>query len=434
MILKLKKLTILNIIAVMISSLFLTGCSSDSSGSDGGNSDDHTAVTLWHNLVDSELKNLEKTVQAFEEKNPDIKFKMVYTASNESSDEKLLTAIAGGNSPDVAYFDRFKIASWAAQGSLTDLTDMAAESGITEDMYYPSAWEQSHYKGKLFGIPINVGSRLLFYNKDHFKEVGLDPENPPKTISELEVAAEKLTLKDGNRFKRIGFIPWYAQGWLYTWGWAFGGDFYEEETGKVTANDPKIVESLKWMTDFANKYNVEDINGFTNSQGEGGMDPFITGQLSMKVDGNWSVSNIEKFKPDLNYGVTPIPTPTGKDFNTWPGGYAFIIPKGSKRVDEAWRFLEFTGKEEGQRLLNENELYSSMPSVNKSSDYTKDPIQKEFIDALENSHHRPAIPEGQLLWNELVDAVQNSIRGNGTPKVNLDKVTDTVNKALEKYK
>ncbi|MCZ1265989.1 ABC transporter substrate-binding protein [Paenibacillus tundrae] len=413
-------------------SLLVTACSTKGDSSDQAG-EGNTTVTMWHGLTSIDLDNLNKVVKAFEEKNPTIKMKLVYTESSEGSDQKLLTAVAGGNPPDVALFDRFKVGTWAAQDSLTDLSSMAAESGILKEMYYPFAWEESSYQGKLYAMPMDTDSRLLFYNKDHFKEVGLDPNKPPQTIAELEVASEKLTIKEGKRFKRIGFIPWYSQGWLYTWGWAFGGEFQDAATGKITANDPKVVEALQWMTDFGKKYNVEDIAGFTSAAGTEEMDPFISGQVSMKISGNFTVKGIEKFKPDLNYGVAPIPTPTGTNFTTWSGGGSAIIPKGAKNVAAAWKFLEFLGKEEGQTLLNADSQISVIDSVNDKYGYKDDPIMKEFINILPNSHNRPVIPEGQLLWNELASATEKATRGNGTPKENLDRVTETINKALEKY-
>ncbi|BFH64434.1 ABC transporter substrate-binding protein [Paenibacillus azoreducens] len=410
--------------------LIVTACS-NSAGS--GDKPGVTTVTMWHGLTSIDLENMNKVVTAFEEKNPTIKMNLVYTESSEGSDQKLLTAVAGGNPPDVALFDRFKVGTWAAQGSLTDLSSMAETSGIRREMYYPFAWDESSYNGKLYAIPMDTDARLLFYNKDHFKEVGLDPEKPPRTIAELEAAAEKLTIKEGKRFKRIGFIPWYSQGWLYTWGWAFGGEFQDAATGKITANNPKIVEALQWMTDFGKKYDVEDIAGFTSAAGSEEMDPFISGQISMKVSGNFTVPGIKKFNPNLNYGVAPIPTPTGTNFTTWSGGGSAIIPKGAKNVDAAWKFLEFLGKEEGQALVNANSGFSVIDSVNTQFGYKDDPIMKEFVNILPHSHNRPVIPEGQLLWNELASATEKATRGNGTPKENLDRVTETVNKALEKY-
>ncbi|MCM3131260.1 ABC transporter substrate-binding protein [Paenibacillus polysaccharolyticus] len=426
-----KKIAFPILVYFLVMLLLLTACSTESSSDPAG--EGKTTVTMWHGLTSIDLDNMNKVVKAFEEKNPTIKMKLVYTESSEGSDQKLLTAVAGGNPPDVALFDRFKVGTWAAQGSLTDLSSMAAESGIRKEMYYPFAWEESSYQGKLYAIPMDTDSRLLFYNKDHFKEVGLDPDKPPQTIAELETAADKLTIKEGKRFKRIGFIPWYSQGWLYTWGWAFGGEFQDAATGKITANDPKVVEALQWMTDFGKKYNVEDIAGFTSAAGTEEMDPFISGQVSMKISGNFTVKGIEKFKPDLNYGVAPIPTPTGTDFTTWSGGGSAIIPKGAKNVDAAWKFLEFLGKEEGQTLLNADSQISVIDAVNDKYGYKDDPIMKEFITILPNSHNRPVIPEGQLLWNELASATEKATRGNGTPKENLNRVTETVNKALEKY-
>jgi len=431
---RVKRFGQLMVISILALSLFLAGCSKDqASGGNKGGKDGKTEVTFWHGMTDITLNGLEEVIKEFEATHSDIKIKAVYSAGGTDTDEKLLTAIAGGNPPDITYFDRFNIGSWASQGSLEDISEYAANAGITSDNYYPFAWEEASYKGKLYGIPTTTDSRLLFYNKDLFTEVGLDPENPPKTIDELTAAAEKLTIKDGNRFKRIGFIPWYGQGQLYTWGWVFGGEFYDKSTDKVTLNDPKIVEALEWLTDYANKYNIENIASFTDSQGSGDMDPFLTGQLAMQISGPWTVSSIQKYKPDLNYGVTPIPTPTGTDFQTWSGGWSIVMPKGAKNKDAAWEFMKFFGSPEGQKIFSGIVRdFSVIESVNADLGFTEDPILKEFTAILPVSHYRPVIPEGNLLWNEQTAAVEKATRGKGTPQEILDEATDKVNKALEK--
>ncbi|KAA0965562.1 ABC transporter substrate-binding protein [Sporosarcina sp. ANT_H38] len=410
----------------------LVGCSSDKK--EGSNVDGVTTITFWHSMNAQTGDAVGKVIELFEEANPKIKVDAVYIANQgEGQNEKLLTSIAGGNPPDVAYFDRFEIASWAAQNSLEDLTAYAEKDSITKENYYPYTWEEASYEGKVYGIPTTTDARLVYYNKDHFEEVGLDPENPPTSIAELESAAEKLMIKDGKKIKRIGFIPWYGQGWFYGWGWAFGGDFYDAETNSVSANNPKNIEALQWMTDYAKKYNVEEIAGFTDSQGEGAMDPFLTGQLSMKVDGNWGVAAIEKFKPDLNYGVFPIPTPSGADHKTWSGGWSVVMPKGAKEKDAAWEFIKFFGEEEGQKVFSEiSRDFSVIESVNIDLGYAEDPIFKEFISILSESNSRPVMTQGSLYWNELAKAVENSTRSIGTPEKNLEEVNKKVNDALGK--
>ncbi|MGN7381961.1 ABC transporter substrate-binding protein [Paenibacillus sp. SAFN-117] len=392
-----------------------------------------TTISFWHGTKDTEKEGLDKIIKAFNEKNPDIKVEATFIAQQgEGQNEKLLAAIAGGNPPDVAYFDRFEIGSWAARGSLTDLTDRATADNIDSFDYYPFAKDEATYKDRLYGLPMDTDSRLLYYNKDQFKEVGLDPENPPRTIEELELAAEKLTKKDGKRFERIGFIPWYDQGWIYTWGWSFGGDFYDKDTGKVTAEDPKIVEALQWMVDYAKKYNIEDVAAFTDSAGSAAENPFLTGQLSMTVSGPWRTSGIKLYKPDLNYGVAPIPTPTGDNFTTWAGGWSFIIPKGAKNEDAAWEFIKFAAGKEGQKIYSETTgNLASIKSVNDEL-HKDDPIMKSFKDILPNAHHRPVISAGSLLWNELARARDMAIHEKGTPQELLEAVSKKVNDEINK--
>lgn len=429
---KKRKFLITSFVLIVVMLAALVGCSSDKK--EGSSEDGVTTIKFWHSMNAQTGDAVAKVIELFEEANPKIKVDAVYIANQgEGQNEKLLTSIAGGNPPDVAYFDRFEIASWAAQESLEDLSAYADKDGITRDKYYPYTWEEASYEGKLYGIPTTTDARLVFYNKDQFAEVGLDPENPPKTIAELEDAAEKLMIKDGKNIKRIGFIPWYGQGWFYGWGWAFGGEFYDPSTTNITANDPKNIEALQWMTDYAKKYNVEEIAGFTDSQGEGAMDPFLTGQLSMKVDGNWGVSAIEKFKPDLNYGVFPIPTPSGTDHKTWSGGWSVVMPKGAKEKDAAWEFIKFFGEEEGQKVFSEiSRDFSVIESVNTDLGYAEDPIFKEFINILPESNSRPVMTQGTLYWNELAKAVENSTRNIGTPEKNLEDVNKKVIDALGK--
>jgi multiple sugar transport system substrate-binding protein len=425
---KIKKLSLLSFCLIFILSIPLAGCSNSQStaGSSGV-----TTVTFWNSATGIGKTALDAAIKEFNNEHPHIKVVSTYVASNESSDNKLLTAVAGGNPPDITEFDRFKVASWAKQGSLTDLSDYAKKDGVSKSQYYPFAWDEASYKGKIYAMPIDTDSRLLYYNKDEFKKAGLDPNNPPKTIEQLEQDAQKLTIKQNGHIKQLGFAPWLSQGWLYTWGWAFGGEFYNSSTGKVTANDPKIVQALQWEQDWANKYNAKTITSFANSTGANAEDPFVTGQIAMKVDVTGAVQGIQMYKPNLNYGVAPIPTPTGTNSQTWSGGFSLVIPKGAKNADAAWKFAKFMGSPKGQKILASKEGgLSVIKSVNQEI-YTKPPM-KIFADLLDSSHNRPAIAEGQLLWNDLDNAVSLAINNKGTPKQILDNVTKDVNAALKK--
>lgn len=375
---------------------------------------------------------LEKAVEAFNKANPDIKVTGEFvggSGSGQGITDKLTTAINGGNPPDVVLFDRFMVNQWADGGLFEDLTGLAQANGVNKDKFYEFAWNEANYKGKLFAFPFDTDDRALYYNKKMFKEAGLDPEKPPQTIAELDQYAEKLTKKEGNRYKVLGFIPWLSQGWLYTWGWSFGGQF-QDSSGKITANDPNVIKALEWETTYAKKYNIEAVNNFATASG-GDINPFAAGMVAMMVSGPWEIPGFKDFK-DLEYGICPIPTPSGSNFASWAGGWSHIIPKGAKNKDAAAKFAAFMTVGEGAKIYGvDTTHFMSCKAINDELPWVKnDARYKVFIDLFPKSFCRPAIPKGQLLWDELATATDNALNGKGTPKDLLDKVNEKVNKEL----
>ncbi len=440
------------VILLIASSALLYGCGSNKgeSGADNpaqptpqstadnsskANDNEQVTITFWHEKTGVAQEAVNQVVKNFEAKFPHIKVNNVYVAKtkDERLSQKLLISIASNTPPDVAYFDRFLVGSYASEGALIDLTERAEKDHVSADSYYPFAWDEAHYDGKLYAMPLDTDARMIYYNKDLFKDAGLDPENPPKTLAELDAAAEKLTVINGKKIERLGFIPWLSQGVLYSWGWANGGEFYDPQTGKVTANDPKIVEALTWMTSYAEKYGIDAISSFIDSTGTGALDPFITGQLAMIAGTNSNISNYQKYNPDLHYGVFPFPTATGTDYTTWSGGHSMIMPKGAKNQDAAWEFIKYFTGPEGQLTFTKGIVGLAVtPELNDQLGYKDDPIMSQFMNLLPVSHNRPVLPVGSLLWDQLLKAPDRVARHEGTPQEILDKITDDVNKELAK--
>ena len=142
-------------------------------------------------------------------------------SAGTQASEKLLASIAGGTPPDVAYFDRFLVASWAARDALTDITEFAKRDNVKQADFLPQAWAEATYCGKQWALPCDTGSRWPYYNRTHFKEAGLDPDKPPTSFAEIHAAHEQLVqgnAQDG--YSRLGFIPWYPwiEWMIYLWG------------------------------------------------------------------------------------------------------------------------------------------------------------------------------------------------------------------------
>src|SRR5690606_26146924 len=116
-----------------------------------------------------------------------------------------------------------------------------------KDQFYPHLWESVMYEDKPYAVPFNTDTRLLFYNKDAFKEAGLDPEKPPATWDELEEYAEKLDIKDGDRYERVGFYPLWGSIGAASWMTSADGGKGFIQDGELYINTPKKQEALQWL-------------------------------------------------------------------------------------------------------------------------------------------------------------------------------------------
>ncbi len=369
-----------------------------------------------------------------------VKFVYIPVTQGSQSDEKLLTAVAGGNPPALHYADRFTVPQFAQQGFFSDITDQAQTAGVKGEDYYPFAWDEATYKAKIYALPFDTDTRALWYNKDIMTEAGLDPEKPPTTLDELRTATKALTKKDGTgQVTRYGFNPLYDQAWAYTWGFGFKGEFQDPKTKKITTAHPNNIKAMQFVKDFVDEIGVDNVDAMIsacagtacNDQN----DYFWTGQSAMTCSGNWKVAQAHKYKPDVKYGVVPMPGPDGAaPFASWAGGWSWAIPKGYKDLEGAFDALSYLCGNEGQ-LKYCKDTYHIPTNIKASQDpfFREDPWHAVFMDLLPVSHTRPPVPVGSLLWDSLFTAFRDEIpHGKKTPEQALTDVDTKVNAALEK--
>jgi multiple sugar transport system substrate-binding protein len=369
------------------------------------------------------------------------KVEYVYIAVTEGSqaDEKLLTAIAGGTPPPLHRADRFTVPQFAHQGFFTDITEFAETAGVTEADYYPFAWQETVYKGGIYALSHNTDTRGLWYNKDIFEEAGLDPEAPPTNLDELKAATEALTVRDANgRITRYGLNPLYDQAWLYTWGFAFGGEFQDPETLRITFSAPENIASMEFVKGFVDEIGVEDLNAMISAcMGTACADAndyFWTGQAAMTVSGNWKVAQSKRFKPDVNYGAVPMPGPDGPaPHASWCGGWSWAIPMGYEDVATAFDAASYFCGTDGQlKFCKDNYQIPTNIAASEDPFFREDPLHAMFMDLLPVSHTRPPIPLGSRLWDMQVNAFRSEIpNGTKTPEQALVDIDTTINAELE---
>jgi multiple sugar transport system substrate-binding protein len=395
-----------------------------------------TKVDWWTPRGDKvDLDATNKVVDLYHKSQDKVRVQPVYIPVTQGTQmsEKLLTSIAAGTPPDTAEFDRFVVASWAAKGSLEDLSDLAKGAGVTADQFFPFAWEEASYKGKLYAMPFDTDTRGIYINTDIATQAGLDLSKPPTTIAELDTWAEKLTKKDGRKFVHWGYSPAFRQSFHFAVGLQFDGSFYDKGAGKCTANDPKVVEAFTWMKTYADKYNIEDMEAFQSAFGTQTNDPFMSGQIAMISDGDWQIATLTQFKPDLKYTVIPMPGKSGPA-PCMAGGWSQVLPKGTKQKDAGFNWLSYYCGGVGMKTWCLTTMHIPT-NIQASTDpgFTANPTHAKFMEFLKTAKNRPAIPAGQLLWNSLGEAQSAILHAKQTPKQAMDDITKAVNDELAKY-
>ncbi|MGQ9629467.1 MAG: ABC transporter substrate-binding protein [bacterium] len=355
--------------------------------------------------------------------------------------EKLATSVVAGTPPDVAVvFGHFNILPLAVQGVLQPLDElMAGDPVLNPDVIVPGAWKQNIWGGKMWGMCYVGAAAAMIYNKEVFKEVGLDPNKPPKTWDELDAMSAKIVKYDAKgKLERMALLPWgdvwggYAN-WTY---FMTGGQFYDPNTGKMTVDDPRNVEALQLMIDYIDKYGgLEAILGLSQAFGEQGIDPFIAGKLAMRFQHSWYLSSIHKFGPELDYGVAPIPQYGKPDPMKVPffGSDGALIPKGGKRLKDAWEFFRWWITD-GENIWAETQvMHTTRRGVRlKWPDWVVPGAWEVYSDAVAKARPAPAVPVYQLLSDRLSAEVDLALRKQKSPKEALQAVQVEVQKELDK--
>ncbi len=307
-------------------------------------------------------------------------------------DVKLLLAASSGHPPDVAGLWSFSIPDFAEKGALTPLDEALARAKLGADHYVPVFWNLCRYRGFTWGLPTTPGCVALFYNKKLFREAGLDPDRPPRTFAELEAMSRHLTRveleRNGQRVQvpfdgltdaeraaqryvivQVGHLP-YDDGLIYpsAWGYWFGAKLYDGED-RILADDPGNLAAFRWLRDTVLTYGLDNLRDFGASYGlsQTSRSPFLAGKEAMVVQGPWLVNFIQRYAPDLDWGVAPCPAMPGVSDHapmTLVESDVVVIPRGAPHPREAFAFIRYLQRQEvAEKLARLQRKFTALRDV-----------------------------------------------------------------------
>jgi len=402
-------------------------------------------VTFWTTHNEPDLSTLQMIVDAFNAENSDVQAELVQVVGSETDTTKLMTAVRGGTGPDVYMLDRFIVAQRAAEGVLQDLSEFMGDENFSE-VYIPFSWAEANFNGKPYALPFDTDARALFYNRGMIEEVGIDPveldvANGAITFARLAEIANQIneTDQDGN-FSRMGFVPYTHQGMPYTYGFAFGGTFFDEAACAVTPDEAGVVAGHRWVYDYTAALDPQKVNAFAGPYAAivsvpEEQDLFVTERVAFAITGDWFLNTLAKFAPDIDYGLTVMPVPNeGDESATWAGGWSMVMPQGAKNPEGAWRFMQYITGEPGQRIYTTETAY--LPTISALLEDTSLFDERHLFFAqklLPTAKNRPPLPVGARYWDELTSAWQKIYLNKEEPSAALAMVKKRVQPDLQGF-
>jgi multiple sugar transport system substrate-binding protein len=378
-------------------------------------------VTWWTpNFNEARAKEL---VAEFEKENPSIKVRLEITAADGLA-QRILTTMQSGSAPDVIDVQHGWVNGYAQNKLVLPMDDVIED----RDDYVPAALTYATFDDKLWAIPYRIETHAVIFNKQHFRDAGLDPENPPKTWAELTAAAKALTKNGrfgfaitgggevGNTiFRSLPFI------------WMNGGAIISDDYKTAVANEPATVEAVEFYTDMLTKLRVSPASTLEND-GTANRRLFIAGTVSMYQSGQFDVINIAKENPSIDIGVMPIPHPEGKETAAILGGWSLVVPAHAKNPEDAKVLMKFLARAENQAKLTDT--FPARKS-GMNAERFNNPLLTVFKEMLPYGRALPSQPNWAQITQAYFDAIQRILLGDEDAQTALNEANDEIQALLQ---
>jgi sn-glycerol 3-phosphate transport system substrate-binding protein len=276
----------------------------------------------------------------FNKERPGIEVVPVYSGDYDPTLQKVQTAVMAGNPPDIFIVEISELPTLLAMNAIIPLDDYVkkAEGGRYWEDFFPAFRENSVLRGKIWWIPFQRSTPVLYWNKELFKKASLDPDKPPQTWAELRDMAKKLTVREGNEVKQWGVTV--SGGWS---DWLFEGFVRQNgswlinpEGTKANFSSKEAEEALDFWVDLMYRDKVGPPHSTWGST-----PPDFVAQRTALLYHSTGILTFLKNSAKFDFGVAFMPK--NKTFGVEVGGGNLAISRKipRDRQDAAWQFVEW---------------------------------------------------------------------------------------------
>lgn len=397
-----------------------------------------TTIKLYYpvHLTGPLVKVIEAIVKDFQKEHPDIKVEPVWGGNYWQNMQKTMAALQAGNPPDVAVHLAIDVVTLTNLEAVIPLDEFIEKEGGEEFLadFSPGFINDLKTGGKVYAIPFQRSTPILYYNKDLFKKAGLDPTKPPSNWQELVEIATKLTVQDAaGTTTQWGIVipddPWLLMSFILQ----NGGRTHSKDFKKVYIDEEASVEALQFWLDMATKHKIMPVHkSFPES-----VQDFVAGKGAMLIH---STGNLRFVRDSANFEWDVAFLPENKERAVAIGGAGLFIFKDIPRENQeaAWEFIKFATSSEMQARWGKGSGYIA---TRKSSFDT--PFMKEYTSEVPQAlvardqlpYARPEMStyENQKVRNIFQTYFQETLDGKYTATEGMKKAVAEIEQVLEPY-
>lgn len=350
-------------------------------------------ITVWAQGAEGE--KLPELVKEFEAANPGVKVE-VTAIPWEAAHQKYQTAIAGGQTPDVAQMGT----TW--MGDFADAFD-PVPSEIDTSGFFPGSVKSSQVGGTTVGVPWYVDTRVVFYRKDLAEKAGYTTF--PTTQEDFKAMAKAMQEKAGAKWGiqlLAGGVDSFQS--MLPFGWSRGGELMNAEGTEWTLDSQEWVDALTYYQSFF----TDGIANPAPNMGAGAPESaFVDGSAPMMISGPYNIGNLEKAGGAgfaEKYAVATMPKE--KSGTSFVGGSNLAVFKESKNRDAAWKLVQWLSEPETQ--VKWNKSTGDLPAVQAAWDdpsLSGDPKLATFGEQLKDTNSPPPV----TTWTQVSAAADTQV-------------------------
>lgn len=383
-------------------------------------------------------KIIDDMVGRFEKQNPDIKVTAVYAGNYTDTMTKAMTAMKGGQPPQLSVLLSTDVFTLMDENAIVPFDGLVADKAWFKD-FYPAFMANGQIDGKTWSIPFQRSTIVLYWNKDAFKDAGLDPEKAPASWDEMTAMGKKLVKKDasGNVTRWGVEIPTtgYAYWMLQALAIENRQRLMNEAGNEVHLTAPKTVAALDYWVDLSRKDNVMPTGSIDwatlrtdFTEGKTAMMWHTTGNLT-------AVKDSAKF----NFGVALLPAKEQRGSPTGGGSFYIFKSASPEQQKAAVTFIQWmTAPEQAAEWSIKTGYVAVSPAAYKTKameDYAKSfPAATVARDQLDYAVPELSVHDNGRIYKFVNDAVQSAVTGTQKPEAALAEAQAQSDRVLKAYK